>query len=56
MTAEQSRRTQRRSTRVPIQVQIEVHAKRIVFAGETVIVNLHGALITIPEQLELALT
>ena len=46
------RRTPRRSTRVPIQVQIEVHAKRTVFAGETVIVNLHGALIGTLESLE----
>jgi hypothetical protein len=48
----QHRRTPRRSTRVPIQVQIEVHAKKIIFAGETVIVNLHGALIRTQEHLE----
>jgi hypothetical protein len=46
------RRTSRRSTRVPIQVRIEVHAQRIIFAGETVIVNLHGALIKTLEPLE----
>ena len=46
------RRTERRSTRVPIEVQIEVHARQVVFAGETVVVNLHGALIKTPEPLE----
>ena len=45
------RRDPRRSTRVPIRVRIEVHATGSIFEGETVVVNLHGALIRTAESL-----
>ena len=43
----------RRSTRVPIRVRIEVGPRRTGFYGETVVVSLHGALITTSESLQL---
>jgi hypothetical protein len=39
------RRNLRRSTRVPIQVRIELQATGVSCEGETVTVNLHGALL-----------
>ena len=44
------RESQRRSTRVPLQVIIEAQGIRHPLAckGETIVVNLHGALISIP--------
>jgi len=51
LTAER-RRNLRRSTRVPIQVQIEVKASGRTLSGETVVVNLHGALLKTLEPLE----
>lgn len=47
------RRQSRRSTRVPIQVRIQVEARAVVCRGETVVVNLHGALLRTDERLEL---
>lgn len=46
------RRDLRRSTRVPIQVRIELHASGRSLSGETVVVNLHGALLKTSETLE----
>ena len=43
----------RRSTRVPIRVCIEVHATGLSCEGETIVVNLHGALVRTSSQLEL---
>ena len=42
---------QRRSTRVPIRVSIDVHGRGSACEGETVIVNMHGALIKTIEPL-----
>src|SRR5437868_10787759 len=44
----------RRSTRVPIRVHIEVRATGLTCEGETIVVNLHGALVTTSAPLELA--
>ena len=43
----------RRSTRVPLKVTIETRAsaKRLSCEGETIVVNLHGALISLPVPL-----
>ncbi len=43
----------RRSTRVPIRVNIEVHATGLNCEGETIVVNAHGALVTTKVPLEL---
>jgi hypothetical protein len=45
--------TPRRSTRVAADVLIEVQGERFAYAGETVIVNLHGALVRIAAPLKL---
>jgi len=45
--------TPRRSTRVPADVLIEVQGERFAYAGETVTVNLHGALVRIAAPLNL---
>ena len=47
------RRDQRRSTRVPIRVQIHVRATGLTCAGETIVVNLHGALVKAERELKL---
>ncbi|MFL6436217.1 MAG: PilZ domain-containing protein [Terriglobales bacterium] len=47
------RRNLRRSTRVPIRVRIEVQATGLSCEGETVTVNLHGALLNTSQPLEL---
>jgi hypothetical protein len=47
------RRNLRRSTRVPIRVRIEVQATGLSCEGETVTVNLHGALLKTSQPLEL---
>ena len=47
------RRDLRRSTRVPIRVRIEVQATGFACDGETITVNLHGALLKSSAELEL---
>jgi len=47
------RRDLRRSTRVPIRVRIEVQATGFACDGETITVNLHGALLQSSGALEL---
>jgi hypothetical protein len=47
------RRNLRRSTRVPIRVRIDVQATGFSCDGETVTVNLHGALLKTLDRLEL---
>jgi hypothetical protein len=51
--ASERRRDQRRSTRVPIRVQIHVRATGLTCAGETIVVNLHGALVKAERELKL---
>ncbi|HVH86114.1 MAG TPA: PilZ domain-containing protein [Terriglobales bacterium] len=49
-----NRRTNlRRSTRVPIRVRIEVQATGLSCDGETIVVNMHGALVKTSDPLEL---
>lgn len=43
----------RRSTRIPTHVVIEVKSDGSAHVGETVIVNLHGALVQVPTSLKL---
>jgi len=45
--------TPRRSTRVAADILIEVQGERFAYAGETVTVNLHGALVRIAAPLKL---
>ena len=45
--------TPRRSTRVAADVLIEVQGERFAYAGETVTINLHGALVRISAPLKL---
>ena len=52
-TIPQPRNESRRSTRVPIRVQIEVRATGLTCDGETILVNLHGALVKTLAPLEL---
>ena len=47
------RRDLRRSTRVPIRVHLHVRATGLSCEGETIIVNLHGALVKATSALEL---
>lgn len=49
----EKRRELRRSTRVPIRVRIEVRATGLSCEGETIVVNLHGALVKTTAPLEL---
>jgi hypothetical protein len=42
----------RRSTRVPIRVSLEVRSTGLTCEGETVVVNLHGALVKSSARLE----
>lgn len=53
MKDSERRRDLRRSTRVPIRVRLDVRATGVSFEGETVVVNLHGALVKTSGQLEL---
>ena len=45
----------RRSTRVPLKVTIEVEGQELKCEGETIIVNLHGALIEVTAALEVGM-
>lgn len=47
------RKELRRSTRVPIRVHIEVHSTGLSCEGETIVVNLHGALVRTSSDLKL---
>ena len=42
----------RRSTRVPLKVTIVVEGQELKCEGETIVVNLHGALISVSRELE----
>lgn len=53
VTHSERRRDHRRSTRVPIRVRLDVRATGISYEGETVVVNLHGALLKTSGPLEL---
>jgi len=48
-----SGRLSRRSTRVPIRVRVEVLGTGKSYDGETIVVNMHGALVTTSSLLEL---
>ena len=50
LSSNQPFRQSRRSTRVPLRVVIDVRgsAEKLVCEGETIVVNLHGALISTP--------
>ena len=52
-TGDEPSAERRRSTRVPIRVQIEVQATGLKCEGETILVNLHGALLKTTAPLEL---
>lgn len=52
-TTTERRRELRRSTRVPIRVRIEVQGTGVSCEGETVVVNLHGALVKTSSPLKL---
>ncbi len=52
-TTAERRKDLRRSTRVPIQVRIQVHATGLVCDAETIVVNLHGALLRTTDHLEI---
>jgi len=56
MSSEVFSRDSRRSTRVPLKVLIEVQDGAESLTGETIIVNLHGALITTSTQLSTGMT
>lgn len=43
----------RRSTRVPIRIRLEVHSTGVTCDGETLVVNMHGALVRTSRPLEL---
>ena len=43
----------RRSTRVPIRIHIEVHSTGMSCDGETIVVNMHGALVRTSTPLQL---
>ena len=53
MTTIEQRKDLRRSTRVPIRVRLEVQATGVSYEGETITVNLHGALVKTSARLEL---
>ena len=53
MTDTERRRDLRRSTRVPIRVRLEVQATGMSYEGETIVVNLHGALVKTSGRLDL---
>jgi hypothetical protein len=52
-TGSELRKDLRRSTRVPIRVRIDVQATGLSCDGETIVVNMHGALVRTSDQLEL---
>jgi hypothetical protein len=54
-TARQESRRSRRSSRISYDVLVELQAERFAYAGETVVVNLHGALIRTSAPLELGI-
>ena len=56
MSSEPISRDSRRSTRVPLKVLIEVQDGAESLTGETIIVNLHGALITTSAALNAGMT
>jgi PilZ domain len=56
MSSEPISRRSRRSTRVPLKVLIEVQDCAESLPGETIMVNLHGALISISTQLSIGMT
>src|SRR5579864_4506994 len=45
--------TPRRSTRIPTYVVVEVQSDGLAYAGETIVVNLHGALVQISAPLKI---
>ena len=51
-----SRRSQRRSTRVPLTLLIEIHDDAEALPAETIVVNLHGALISTSIPLTIGMT
>jgi hypothetical protein len=51
--ATERRRDLRRSTRVPIRIRLEVQGTGFSWEGETIVVNLHGALLKTSGKLEL---
>jgi hypothetical protein len=56
MSSEPISRRSRRSARVPLRVLIEVQDDAESLPGETIIVNLHGALISTSTQLNVGMT
>jgi hypothetical protein len=56
MSSEAISRESRRSTRVPLKILIEVQDGGDSLTGETIVVNLHGALITTSTQLSAGMT
>ena len=50
--ATEQRRDLRRSTRVPIRVRLEIKPLGVSYEGETIAVNLHGALVKTSARLE----
>lgn len=52
-THRQESRRSRRSSRISYDVLVELQAERFAYAGQTVVVNLHGALIRTSAPLEL---
>jgi hypothetical protein len=57
MSSNQPFRETRRSTRVPLRIVIDVRgsSEKLVCEGETIIVNLHGALISTPIPLSVGM-
>ena len=56
MSSEPISRRSRRSTRVPLKILVEVQDRTESLPGETIMVNLHGALISISTQLNIGMT
>ena len=58
LSSNQPFRQSRRSTRVPLRVVIDVRgsAEKLVCEGETIVVNLHGALISTPIPLTVGMS
>jgi len=57
MSSNQPFRQSRRSTRVPLRIVIDVRgsSQKLVCEGETIVVNLHGALISTPIPLSVGM-
>jgi hypothetical protein len=53
--SQQSNSALRRSTRIPADVPVEVERNGLVYSGETITVNLHGALVKLPANLRSSL-